>query len=152
MVGDGRDVALAARRPQPALPQAAFVLDDWLDYGPRRTSGAGSFAERFDTASIDHWVFVSEYTRERARRTGLRSFALQRGQPTRASTPSSSTPAPPRAWAWRLLYVGRIDERKGIDTAVRALAHLPAEATLEVVGARRRRAERRLRALADWVA
>jgi glycosyltransferase involved in cell wall biosynthesis len=36
-------------------------------------------------------------------------------------------------WRWRLAYVGRIDRQKGIDTAVSALAELPA-ATLAVWG------------------
>jgi glycosyltransferase involved in cell wall biosynthesis len=57
--------------------------------------------------------------------------------------------APIQPWSWRLLYVGRIDERKGIDTAIRALEHLPAEATLRVVGSGDDAAEQRLRALAD---
>jgi glycosyltransferase involved in cell wall biosynthesis len=35
---------------------------------------------------------------------------------------------------WSLLYVGRIDRRKGIDTVVRALARCPESATLAVVG------------------
>jgi glycosyltransferase involved in cell wall biosynthesis len=58
-------------------------------------------------------------------------------------------PAPAEPWAWRLLYVGRIDERKGIDTAIRALEQLPEEATLTVVGSGDEDVERRLRALAD---
>jgi glycogen(starch) synthase len=41
---------------------------------------------------------------------------------------------PRREWGWRLLYVGRIDPRKGIATAIRALATLPDEATLRIVG------------------
>jgi glycosyltransferase involved in cell wall biosynthesis len=39
-----------------------------------------------------------------------------------------------RPWSWRLLYAGRIDPRKGIDTAIEALALLPAKATLRVFG------------------
>jgi glycogen(starch) synthase len=39
-----------------------------------------------------------------------------------------------RSWAWRLLYAGRFDERKGVETAVRALAHLPDGATLRLCG------------------
>jgi glycosyltransferase involved in cell wall biosynthesis len=42
--------------------------------------------------------------------------------------------APAQPWRWRLVYLGRIDERKGIDLAVEALAELPPEATLAVVG------------------
>jgi len=44
-----------------------------------------------------------------------------------------ASPVGPREWQQRLVYVGRIDERKGVDTAVRALAHLPG-AHLSVVG------------------
>jgi glycosyltransferase involved in cell wall biosynthesis len=39
-----------------------------------------------------------------------------------------------RPWAWRLLYVGRIDPRKGIDTVIRALGRCPPQATLDVHG------------------
>ena len=42
--------------------------------------------------------------------------------------------SPRPSWSWRLLHVGRIDDRKGIDIAVRALTHLPEEATLDIVG------------------
>ncbi|MGH9029025.1 MAG: glycosyltransferase family 4 protein, partial [Acidimicrobiales bacterium] len=38
------------------------------------------------------------------------------------------------AWRWRLLYVGRIDPRKGIDTLLRAFARCPQDARLDVVG------------------
>ena len=41
---------------------------------------------------------------------------------------------PPQAWGWRLAYVGRIDPRKGIDLAIRALGELPDAATLAVDG------------------
>src|SRR5207247_7483783 len=37
-------------------------------------------------------------------------------------------------WRWRLLYVGRVDRRKGIETAIRALAELPLTARLDVHG------------------
>jgi glycogen(starch) synthase len=39
-----------------------------------------------------------------------------------------------KIWSWRLLNVGRVDPRKGLDTAIRALALLPPQATLDVVG------------------
>jgi len=39
-----------------------------------------------------------------------------------------------RRWSWRLLHVGRFDPRKGIHIAVEALARLPAESTLSVLG------------------
>src|SRR5205823_4852939 len=37
-------------------------------------------------------------------------------------------------WDWRLLYVGRIDRRKGIETAIRALVELPPAASLQIDG------------------
>jgi glycosyltransferase involved in cell wall biosynthesis len=37
-------------------------------------------------------------------------------------------------WRWRLLYVGRVIPDKGVATLIRALALLPAEATLDVLG------------------
>jgi glycosyltransferase involved in cell wall biosynthesis len=53
-----------------------------------------------------------------------------------------------RPWGWRLIYVGRIDERKGVDLAVRALALLPDAATLTVVGGGDEEELARLEALA----
>jgi glycosyltransferase involved in cell wall biosynthesis len=42
--------------------------------------------------------------------------------------------APPRKeWHWRLLYLGRMDERKGVHVAVEALVRLP-QATLAIQG------------------
>lgn len=46
-------------------------------------------------------------------------------------------PSPVKAveeWAWRLLYVGRLDAAKGVDTLVRALPLLPPETTLRIAG------------------
>ena len=37
-------------------------------------------------------------------------------------------------WQGRALYAGRIDPRKGIDVAVRALAHLPDQVSLTIDG------------------
>jgi len=130
------------------VPSAAFVLDDWLEYGPKEDQFHRLLRRgRFNTRAIDHWVFISEYTRAHARELGY-AFASSEIIPAGVGD-EFLTQAPPRRWSWRLLYVGRIDERKGIDTAVRAMAHLPAEATLEVVGSGDEAAERRLRALAD---
>jgi glycosyltransferase involved in cell wall biosynthesis len=129
-------------------PGAAFVLDDWLDYAPKEDQwGRALRRRRFDTSTIDHWVFISEYTRERARSQGY-AFASEEVNPAGVGD-EFLTAAPPRPWSWRLLYVGRIDERKGIDTAIRALEHLPDDATLDVIGSGDEAAEQRLRALAD---
>ena len=128
-------------------PSAAFVLDDWLDYAPKEDQFHRLLRRgRFDTRTIDHWVFISEYTRAHARELGY-EFASSEVNP--AGVGEEFTEVAPRPWGWRLLYVGRIDERKGIDTAIRALEHLPQQATLDVVGTGDEVAEQRLRALAD---
>jgi len=44
------------------------------------------------------------------------------------------TASPVEDWAWRLLYVGRLDPRKGVHVAIEALASLPSNTTLEIVG------------------
>jgi glycosyltransferase involved in cell wall biosynthesis len=64
---------------------------------------------------------------------------------------------PPRAsarpgWDWRLLFVGRLDPGKGVDTVIEALSLLPDQATLRIVGpdegGHRARAEWLIRTLA----
>ena len=52
-------------------------------------------------------------------------------------------------WQWRLLYMGRVVPQKGVHTAVRALAHLPPEATLDVDGYCSAGDRRELTALAE---
>lgn len=131
------------------IAAVAFVHDDWLDYG-RRTDGwhrrwrsvprpaahaieavAGVPAKcDFDHAA--RYVFVSRRTLDRALEAGLdlRDVGIAHS----GIDPSLLGPAPEADWSWSLLYVGRIDRRKGINTAVEALVHLPQEATLTVVG------------------
>lgn len=57
--------------------------------------------------------------------------------------------APEQPWGWRLVYVGRIVEVKGVDLAVDALASLPEEATLAIYGRGDDDYEAALRARAD---
>ena len=63
--------------------------------------------------------------------------------------PESHHAVEKRPWRWRLLYVGRLDERKGIHVAVEALTHLPVEATLDVVGGGDPEYESRVRELVE---
>jgi glycosyltransferase involved in cell wall biosynthesis len=148
---------------QAGIPAVAFVHDDWLGYGPRvdgwlrpwsgrRRSLAPLLARITGVpTSVDfnhaaRYVFVSEATRGRAIASGLApgsSGVAHSGIDSRFLDP-----APERDWSWSLLYVGRLDRRKGIDTAVAALALLPDPATLTIVGAWDRQEELRLKALA----
>jgi glycosyltransferase involved in cell wall biosynthesis len=48
--------------------------------------------------------------------------------------PVPASPPPEAPWRWRVLFVGRLEEDKGVDTAVAALRHLPGPATLTIIG------------------
>jgi glycosyltransferase involved in cell wall biosynthesis len=137
------------------VPLVYAVCDDWLIYGPdldrwlrlfhrRRARALGRLVNALtglptslpDLGRTGSFLFVSEATRDAAERwsrwtypdsTVVFSGIDRRDFP--ATSPSSAHP-----WRWRLLYVGRLEERKGVHTLLRALARLPAEATLDVVG------------------
>lgn len=146
------------------LPAVAFVHDDWLDYGrlvdpwtrafhgPRRGRLA-PLAERVaripasvDFAGAAAYVFVSDFTRRHVLGLGL---GLRRTGVAHSGIHADYLdPAPEREWRWRLLYVGRLDARKGVDVAVEALAQLPSEARLTLAGGWDRREEARLEELA----
>ncbi|MEA2425378.1 MAG: glycogen synthase, partial [Thermoleophilaceae bacterium] len=146
----GMSLSLIERVRRRGTPAVAFVHDDWLDYGPRvdgwlklftgprrgRLAGPAQallrMPTRIDYDSAARYMFVSERTRQRAREAGR--APLDSGIAHSGIDPSYIDPRPVRPWSWRLLYVGRIDERKGIGTALDALAELPGEATLTIVG------------------
>jgi glycosyltransferase involved in cell wall biosynthesis len=144
------------------IPAVAFVHDDWLDYGRHvdgwlralagRPAWFATLAERLAGApgrvDLEHaarYVFVSDTTRRRARAAGV--DPPDTGIAHSGIDPGFVDPAPEREWTWSLLYVGRLDKRKGVDTAVEALVELP-EATLTLVGGWDEREEARLRELA----
>ena len=123
----GMSISLVERiRKRPAV---GVVCDDWMLYGPEVDQWLKMIRRKPRLARAAHWLFISETTRDRAlQRFDLRSTGLAPA----GVDPAVFTRAPERAgWDGRLLYVGRIDPRKGIDTAVDAL---PDGATLDVVG------------------
>jgi glycosyltransferase involved in cell wall biosynthesis len=113
------------------------TVDGWMRmFGRLRPVGA--LVERLtglptsvDLARVGPCLFPSETTRERARaRWALGDTAVCHQGVSR----DLFAPAPDQNWGWRLLYVGRIDPRKGIDLAIAALARLPADASLTIAG------------------
>ena len=142
----GMSMSLVELVRRAGVPAAGAVVDDWLCYGPEvdgwqrmtaRWAATAAVAERsfgvptrLELDSAARWLFISETTRRRARGAGRRGEGrIAHGGIDRALFPA----APARTWNWRLLYVGRIDRRKGVATAVRAVAELPA-ARLTIVG------------------
>lgn len=147
------------------LPGVAFVHDEWLEYGRWADGWTSMFAERkalaplaerlvgiparTDLGSAANYIFVSQCMRDHALGLGLN---LRRTDVAHSGIDSVFLqPAPEREWRWQLLYVGRIDPRKGVATAVEALVHLPSDASLRIVGGWDRREEEHLRGLARRV-
>jgi glycogen synthase len=143
------------------LAAVGFVHDDWLDYGRHvdgwlrlfggRKAVAAPLAERLagipavvDLSAAARWVFVSEATRRGAQPLGLEHTNVAHSGVDAAFLEPATAPD----WDWRLLYVGRLDARKGVHTAIQALTHLPPRARLRVVGGWDESEAGRLRALA----
>jgi glycogen(starch) synthase len=162
----GLTLSLLEHARRRGLPAVAFVQDDWLVYGPGQDAWARLFRRRgghllaptaervtgvplrLRDADAVRWLFVSASTRERAADLGgwrpERSDVAHSGFDRTWLQERSDAPA----WRWRLLSVGRLDARKGIETAIAALALLPPEATLTIAGDGEPAYERKLRDLA----
>ena len=131
----GMSLSLIEAAHRAGLPAAAVVVDDWLVYGPRVDAWWRLLrrrASRLEGAC--RWLFASQTLRDRAAEEGFDppdaqvvhpGIDLELFRPTGDGRPD---------WRWRLLYCGRIDERKGIDVAVEAVRALPEESRLRVVG------------------
>ncbi|MHB8658680.1 MAG: glycosyltransferase family 4 protein [Solirubrobacteraceae bacterium] len=160
----GMSMSLLEHVRRAGRPAVGFIADDWLIYGPKVDRWTGRFrrsrtlataAERLtglparvDLDACARYVLISETVRRRAREAG--GLRLPGSSIAHLGVDDAFLdPRPERPWEWRLLYVGRIDERKGIEDAVRALAELAGEgAVLTVAGAGDGRERERLRALA----
>jgi glycogen(starch) synthase len=146
----GMSLSLLEQVRRAGVPAVGVVGDDWLAYGrrvdgwSRRFTGLGrvvapvaelltGLPARLRPDRAARWSMNSHHTLHAARAAagplGNASIAHPGVDPERFA------PAPPRPeWEWRLLYCGRIDPRKGIATAVQALAELPPQATLAIHG------------------
>jgi glycosyltransferase involved in cell wall biosynthesis len=140
----GMSMSLVEAVRRRGTPYTGVVHEDWLVYGPGVDGWQRSFGGRlrsrlgelwgvptrltFGQAGL--WLFNSELTREKA-------LAVWDLADTAVITPGVDlrrfVPAEVKPWGDRLLYLGRIDPRKGIGVAIEALAELPS-ATLRVVG------------------
>jgi glycosyltransferase involved in cell wall biosynthesis len=133
------------------LPACSMVCDDWMDYAFRldgwiaawgtkpplvRRAAAAAFGvpTEVDPSEAGRWLFISAYSRDKARATG--GWALPDAPVCHSGIESDRFPAHPArpSFAYELVYVGRLDPRKGIATAIDALEHLPPQATLRLVG------------------
>jgi glycosyltransferase involved in cell wall biosynthesis len=144
----GMSLSLIERVRRADLPSVGVVGDEWMLYSPKvdawhrmvvRLRALGGAVGRLAgvPAGLDlggvTWLFNSQATRDHAVRDS--GFDLARAEIAHPGIDAGLfDPAPEREWKWRLLYVGRLDERKGVDAAIEVLAHLPGEATLTVLG------------------
>jgi glycosyltransferase involved in cell wall biosynthesis len=142
----GMSLSLIERARRRGVPAAGFVCEGWMIYGPRvdgwlrlaRWPLVGGVAGRLTSipakvrlSDVGPWLFLSEFLRRQsAQRWGLQRTAVAHLGADREVFEPARRPQ----WRWRILYAGRIDPRKGVDLAVRALSVLPREAALTVVG------------------
>lgn len=153
------------------IPLLYVIADDWLCYGfaldpwSRRFNGSrrsrlGRLARPFlrvpttlpDLGRGGVFCFTSQDNRTRAELHSTwsyeRSTIAYLGVDTTVFAPSGPGHGEVGPWRGRLLYAGRYDRRKGIETAIRALAHLE-RTTLEVRGTGDVGERDRLAAVAD---
>lgn len=133
-----------------AVPAVFVTHDDWLIYswehdawlrtwhGWRRmfapiAERVTGMSTHVDVNRAGRFVFNSRYTLARAQEAGFAPVDASVVHPG-IDERLLEDPAPPSPWQWRLACVGRLDRQKGLDTAVAALAELPASATLTVWG------------------
>jgi glycogen(starch) synthase len=133
------------------IPLILVMQDDWLIYGPnidgwlhlfKRLPGIRRVARTltgvpttFRPPPSTTACYISEANRRRAQKEAhwlpARSAITNNGvDPVDFPLRDPAV----RDWNWRLLYVGRIEERKGVAVAVESLSSLPAQATLRIVG------------------
>jgi glycosyltransferase involved in cell wall biosynthesis len=153
---------------QQGVPIVFTVCDDWLCYGPnldawmrlfpkrpiagRVLSTVARVPTRLPRLANAAFCFCSDFTRRYAHAHAWPGLSIETEAVVYLGidrTDFPPTPLQPREWRGRLLYVGRIDDRKGIETLIRALALLPADSSLAIVGRGADDYVESLRALAD---
>jgi glycosyltransferase involved in cell wall biosynthesis len=135
------------------FPLVFVIGDDWLCYGgwadawlrwcnehPEQAAvveqHTGLPTRLPDLGALGIFCFVSAWTKRRAEQIGGWHFPhaeiiFPGLSPTEFPPPVE---VPDRPWGWRLLWVGRVIEEKGIETAIHAMTYVPSHTTLQVVG------------------
>ncbi len=147
----GMSLGLLELARRAGIPSLLFVLDYWPHYGPvhdlwtrmwasHRVAGAvvdrvTGLPTRPRLEEAGRWLFCSRSMRDETLATGLRISDLTI-LPAGVDNMFLRAGREPRApdWQWRLAYIGRVVEQKGVRTAIEALTRLPAQATLRIVG------------------
>ena len=147
----GLSLGLIERTRRAGIPALLFVLDPWPVYGPRHDLWLRTWARlgpaaaivgratglpaRVDYPKAGRFVFCSRAMREQTLAAGMQiedSTILTPGVERRFIDAPRERELPP--WRWRLLYVGRVVEQKGVELAIGSLPLLPREAELRIVG------------------
>jgi glycosyltransferase involved in cell wall biosynthesis len=130
-------------------PMVLVIGDQWLVYGPQvdawmrrlrsrvlarvvgRLTGTQTTVELSSDAAV---LFATDWLRGRTeQRSPLR--LPDRRTTVYGGIDDSLFAAPNRStFGWRLICAGRVETRKGIHVAIEAMAHLPEQAVLEIVG------------------
>lgn len=152
------------------LPLVLMLLDEWPWYAPNidpwihafdgrpllgrlARAATGAPAALPDLGASASFCYISDMIRrsveQKSRWPAPRAAGIVYCGINTDEFPIPDEPPPPRAWRWKLLHVGRLDERKGIHVVVEALARLPEQATLEIVGRGEQRYAERLHALVE---
>ncbi len=160
----GMSLSMLEQVRRAGIPALGLVGDEWMIYGPRVDRwtrhwrrpwwpGAGpaervaGVPTRLDLDRAGRWAFNSQHLLTQAREHGWR-LPSARILPPGVDLGRFALRAPEH-WGWRLLYLGRIDPRKGITSAIDALRLLPATATLRIHGDGSAEAQAELRSLAE---
>ena len=149
------------------FPLVFVIGDDWLCYGGwadawlrwcnEHPEQAAAVEQRTglptrlpDLGALGAFCFVSAWTRSRAEQIG--GWHFPRAEIIFPGLSPTEFPplveVPDRPWRWRLLWVGRVIEEKGIETAINAVSFLPTDTTLDIVGPIEQAYRQRLEALA----